>query len=216
MIRIEFDPRSLTHSGSKLNLPVLPNVSTSGSWQINLVTMSVFLISEMWYQVNLPLSSLTSALLPWTQTTLKSTLYFGMKHLLVWSLTNTRSPTSIFGFFTGCWPSITLSRAILRLWICVWKILDINSRSNIRSSVPMYLSFGLVSCERFVTASLPNIMKNGDSFECWFGNQLYEAVARGTTLSHSRCLEMCFARQLLRNLWKPSILPLDWGLYGGE
>ena len=71
-------PRSFTHSGSKLSLPVLPNASTSGRWHINLVTMSVFLISEMWYQFSLPLLSLTSALLPWTRTTLKSTLYFGM------------------------------------------------------------------------------------------------------------------------------------------
>ena len=76
----------------------LPNASTSGSWHINLVTMSVFLISEMWYQLNLPLLSVSSTLLPWIQTTLKSTLYLGMKHLLVWSLTSTRSPTSILSF----------------------------------------------------------------------------------------------------------------------
>ena len=80
----------------------------------------------------------------------------------------------------------------------------------------MYLSLGLVSCDRFVTASLPNMTKNRDSFECWFGNQLYDAVASGTTLSHSLCLEMCLARQLLGNLWNPSILPFDCGQYGGE
>ena len=80
----------------------------------------------------------------------------------------------------------------------------------------MYLSFGLVSCDRFVTVSLPNMTKNGDSFECWFGNQLYNAVASGTTLSHYLCLEMCLARQLLKNLWNPSILPFDCDLYSGE
>ena len=30
------------------------------------------------------------------------------------------------------------------------------------------------------------------------------------------CLEIFFARQLLRNLWSPFILPFDCGLYGGE
>ena len=64
----------------------------------------------------------------------------------------------------------------------------------------MYLRLGLVRYARFVNASLPNMMKNGDSFECWFGNQLYDAVAMGTTSFHSLCLVMCFSRQLLRNL----------------
>ena len=80
----------------------------------------------------------------------------------------------------------------------------------------MYLSLGLVSCDRLFTASLPNMTKNRDSFECWFGNQLYDAVASGTTSSHSLCLEMCLARQLLRNLWNPLILPFECGQYGGE
>ena len=80
----------------------------------------------------------------------------------------------------------------------------------------MYLSLGMVSCDRFVTASLPNMTMNGDSFEYWFGNQLYDAVTSGTTSFHSLCLEMHLARQLLRNLWNPSILPFDCGLYGGE
>ena len=64
----------------------------------------------------------------------------------------------------------------------------------------MYLRLGLVRCDRFVNASLPNITMNGDSFECWFGNQLYNAIAMGTTSSNSLCLVMCFGRQLLRNL----------------
>ena len=64
----------------------------------------------------------------------------------------------------------------------------------------MYLRSGLVSCDRFVNASLPNMA----------------SVASGTTSSHSLCLEICFARQLLRNLWNPSILPLNCGLYGDE
>ena len=80
----------------------------------------------------------------------------------------------------------------------------------------MYLRLGLVSCDKFVKASLPNMMKNGDSFECWFDNQFYDAVTSGTTFFHSLCLEICFARQHLENLWNPSILPFDWGLYGGE
>ena len=108
------------------------------------------------------------------------------------------------------------SLAILRLLICVLKILDINLRYKIKSSVPMYLSLGAVSCDRFVTASLPNMTKNGDYFECWFGNKLYDVVASGTTSSHFLYLKMCLARQLLRNLWNPSILPFDYGLYGGE
>ena len=49
----------------------------------------------------------------------------------------------------------------------------------------MYLRLGLVSCDRFVKASLPNMTKNGDSLECWLGNQLYDDVASGTTSSHS-------------------------------
>ena len=51
-----------------------------------------------------------------------------------------------------------------------------------------------------ISASLPNMTKNGDSFECWFGNQLYNTVVMGMTLSHSLCLVMCFARHLLKNL----------------
>ena len=35
------------------------------------------------------------------------------------------------------------------------KIFDINSRSRIKSSVPMYLRLGLVSHDKFVNASLP-------------------------------------------------------------
>ena len=54
------------------------------------------------------------------------------------------------------------------------------------------------SCDRLVTVSLPNMTKNGDSFEYWFGNHLYNAVASGTTLSHPLCLEICLARQLFR------------------
>ena len=86
------------------------------------------------------------------------------------------------------------------------KILDINLRSRIKSSVPIYLRLGLVTCDQLCQgASLPNMMKNGDSFEFWFGKLVVgNAVASGTTLSHSMCLKMCFARQLLRNLWNPS------------
>ena len=115
-------PRSWTCSQLKLNLPFLPNASTSGGWQINFIIMSVFLISVMWYQLNLPLLSLTWTLLPWIWKILKSTLYLGITHLLVWSLTNTRSTTVMSGLVTGCCPSMTHSLAILRLCICVWKI----------------------------------------------------------------------------------------------
>ena len=62
----------------------------------------------------------------------------------------------------------------------------------------MYLKLGLVSCDRFVKACLPNITKNGNSLECWFGNQLYEAVAMGATSFHSLCLEMCLQENFLR------------------
>ena len=79
----------------------------------------------------------------------------------------------------------------------------------------MYLSLGEIKCLRLVSASLPNITKKGDSFECWLGSQLYDAVARGATSSHSLFLEICFARHDLRKLWKPSILPFDCGQYGG-
>ena len=168
----------------------------------------------MWYQQSSPLLSLTSTLLPSIQTW-KYTFYLGIKHLLVWSLIKTRSPTAISGFVMGCWPSVTCSLAILRLCIWVWKILDINSRSNIKSSVPMYLRLGLVRCAKFVSASPPNMIKIGDSFEFWFDNQLYNAVVMGMTLSHFLCLVICFARQLLRNLWNPAMHPFDWGLYGG-
>ena len=63
-----------------------------------------------------------------------------------------------------------------------------------------------MSCDWFFSVSLPNMMKNGDSAECWFGNQLYNAVAKGTTPSHSLCLVICLARQLLTvacmyNIW---------------
>ena len=55
--------------------------------------------------------------------------------------------------------------------------------------------------------SLPNITKKGDSFECWLGSQLYDAVARDAMSSHSLFLEICFDKHDLRKLWKPSILP---------
>ena len=50
-------------------------------------------------------------------------------------------------------------------------------------SIPMYLSLGQMRCLRLVSVSLPNITKKGDSFECWLGSQLYDAVARGATSS---------------------------------
>ena len=46
--------------------------------------------------------------------------------------------------------------------------------------------------------SLPNIRKNGLSFECSFGKKLYTAQASGTTSSHSICGVMCFEMQALR------------------
>ena len=79
----------------------------------------------------------------------------------------------------------------------------------------MYLSLGEIKSLRLVSVSLPNITKKGDSFECWLGSQLYDAVARGATSSHSLFLEICFTRHDLRKLWKPSILPFDCGQYGG-
>ena len=73
----------------------------------------------------------------------------------------------------------------------------------------MYLSLGQMGCLRLVSASLPNMTKKGDSFECWLGSQLYDAS------SHSLFLEMCFAKHDLRKLWKPSILLFDCSQYGG-
>ena len=52
-------------------------------------------------------------------------------------------------------------------------------------------------------------MKNGDSLECWFGNQLYDAVANGVTSSHSLSLEICLDKHAFRRLWKPSMQPFD-------
>ena len=76
-------PRSWTCSESKVSLPFLPKPSKLGNWHTNFVTMSDFFTSEIWYQHNFLLLSLTSTLLPSTLKTQKFTMYLGKKHLLV-------------------------------------------------------------------------------------------------------------------------------------
>ena len=80
------------------------------------------------------------------------------------------------------------------------KYLTLFQGPEISSSVPMYLSLGEIRCLRLLSASLPNITKKSDSFECWLGSQLCDAVARGAMLSHSLFLEICFAKHDLRKL----------------
>ena len=120
-------PRSLTLAGSKLSRPLLPNASWSGSWHISFVIMSVFLMSEMWWNDNFPWLSFTSTLLPSILTILKSILYLGMNVLHAWSLTRTRSPTARSVFGDGCVsPTFSLSAWCLASWrFIIWTLVNI-------------------------------------------------------------------------------------------
>ena len=72
------------------------------------------------------------------------------------------------------------------------------SIDKIFSSLPKYHTCSCNSLLRGRIASLPNIRKNGLSFECSFGRKLYAAQASGTTSSHSTCGVICFEIQALR------------------
>ena len=52
-------------------------------------------------------------------------------------------------------------------------------------SFPKYLILGPSNVFRGKTGSLPNIRKNGDSFECLLGMKLYAALSKGIKTSHS-------------------------------
>ena len=81
----------------------------------------------------------------------------------------------------------------------------------IPSSVPKYL--GLSDCSRvcFITASHLNMRKNEAIPDDSVGKKLYAAVPFHTKSSHSTWVSSCLAIVALRNLWKPSILPLHYG-----
>ena len=81
-------------------------------------------------------------------------------------------------------------------------------------SFPKYLILGPSNVFRGKAGSLPNIRKNGDSFECSLGIKLYAAHARGIKTSYSNCGATYLAIQDLRKAWNPSILPFRAGWYG--
>ena len=85
------------------------------------------------------------------------------------------------------------------------------SKERIFISFPKYLILGPSNVFKGKTGSLPNIRKNGDSFECSLGIKLYAAQARGIKTSHSNCGPTCLAIQALRKVWNPSILPFEAG-----
>ena len=78
-------------------------------------------------------------------------------------------------------------------------------------SFPKYLILDPSNIFGGKTGSLPNIRKNGDSFECSLGIKLYTAQARGIKTSHSNHGATCLAIQALRKAWNPSILPFEAG-----
>ena len=86
-----------------------------------------------------------------------------------------------------------------------------SSRLIMPSSVPKYL--GLSDCISvcFTVASHPNMRKNGAIPDDSVGKRLFAAVAFHTRSSHSTWVSSCLAIVALRNLWKPSILPLHCG-----
>ena len=85
------------------------------------------------------------------------------------------------------------------------------SKERIFISFPKYLILGPSNVFRGKTGSLPNIRKNGDSFEYSLGIKLYAAQARGIKASHSNYGATCLATQALRKTWNPSILPFEAG-----
>ena len=78
-------------------------------------------------------------------------------------------------------------------------------------SVLKYL--GLSDCSKvcFTVVSRPNIRKNGAIPDDSVGKKLYAAVAFHTRSFHSTRVSYCLAIVVLRNLWNPSILPLQCG-----
>ena len=81
----------------------------------------------------------------------------------------------IKGLFSGS----PFSLAILRFVAAISNMFFMTSRERIFRSFPKYLILGPNYVLRGKTGSLPNIRKNGDSFECSFGMKLYMAQAKG-------------------------------------
>ena len=72
------------------------------------------------------------------------------------------------------------------------------SKEKMLISFIKYLILGPSNVFKGKTGSLPNIRKNGDSFECSLGMKLYTALAMGIKTSHSNCGATCLPIQSLR------------------
>ena len=145
---------------------------------------------------------------------MQKSLYFGWNAFDVWSLMSMLSP--IFSFLgpLGVLPFLFLSLLFLasfRLCATTWYSFVISTTLIMPSSVPTYFGFSDSNKVCFTAASRPNMRKNGAIPEDSVGKNLYAAIAFHTRSSHLTRVSSCFAIVVLRNLWKPSILPLHCG-----
>ena len=83
------------------------------------------------------------------------------------------------GLFSGS----SFSLPILRFVAAISNIFFMASRERTFRPFPKYLILGPSNVLRGKIGSLPNIRKNGDFFECSFGNKLYAAQAKGIKTS---------------------------------
>ena len=80
---------------------------------------------------------------------------------------------------------VLLSRALRRFSAIIRYMFLRACKDRTVSSVPKYLSLCWKSSASGNLGSRPNLMKNGLSLECSLGRELYAAVARVHTSSHS-------------------------------
>ena len=149
---------------------------------------------------------------------MQKSLYLGWNAFNVWSLTGTLSPTFNFSgfavFFFFLFPSLAFL-ASLRLCATTRYNFDISLMLIMLSSVPKYFGLSDASSVCFTAASYLNIRKNGAIPEDSVGKKLYAVVAFHTRSSHSTRFSSCLAIVAFKNLWNPSILPLQCGEYMG-
>ena len=102
----------------------------------------------------------------------------------MWFWTNTVSPGCNFvgkELFSG----LPFSLAILRFVAAIFKHVFYGFQGENIYVISQISHLGLSNVFRGKTGSLPNIRKNGDSFECSLGIKLYAAQDRGIKTSHS-------------------------------